>query len=121
MATDGTTTVGVQFGAKWTAGTGFTENGVLLDGRLTKIGAELEWDYDWDHPLRPWHVRHPDGSLDLTLTTRYDKHSRTNAGLMAMEVHQVFGTWSGHVSDDDGRRVEVDGIQGFAEESRSRW
>jgi hypothetical protein len=45
--------VGVQFGAKWTEGTGATENGVIVDGRLTKIGAELLWDYDWDRPMRP--------------------------------------------------------------------
>ena len=24
-----------------------------------------DWDYDWDQPLRPWRVHHPDGSLDL--------------------------------------------------------
>lgn len=31
--------VGVQFGAKWTEGTGFTENGFIVDGRLNKIGG----------------------------------------------------------------------------------
>jgi hypothetical protein len=122
IATDGRTTVGIQIGAKWTEGTGFTENGMIIDGRLTKIGAELTWDYDWDHPMRPWRVSHPDGSVDLTLTPDFDKHSAVNALVLATEVHQVFGRWSGHVTDDEtGRRVEVDGIQGFAEESRSRW
>lgn len=121
IATDGETTVGLQFGAKWTDGTGFTENGVLIDGRLTKIGAELDWTYDWDRPLEPWRVRHPDGSLDVTLTPVHDKHSRLNAGVLATEVHQVFGRWSGHATDDEGRRVDLDGILGFAEESRSRW
>ena len=44
--------VGLQLGGKWTEGTGATENGVIVDGRLTKIGVELEWDYRWDDPLR---------------------------------------------------------------------
>lgn len=113
--------VGLQFGAKWTEGTGHTENGVIVDGRLTKIGTELEWTYDWDRPLEPWRVRHPDGSLDVTLAPIYDRHSRANALVLATEVHQVFGTWSGHVTTDDGTRVDVVDIQGFAEESRSRW
>ncbi len=113
--------VGVQFGAKWTEGTGFTENGVIIDGRVTKIGQELVWDYDWDHPLEPWRVRHPDGSLDLTLTGRHDRHSRTNALVLSSEVHQVFGTWTGHVTDDAGTVHRVEALQGFAEESRSRW
>ena len=113
--------VGVQFGAKWTEGTGHTENGVIVDGRLSKIGAELEWTYDWDQPLQPWRVRHPDGSLDLTLAPVHDRHSATQALLLATEVHQVFGRWSGHVTTDDGAVHHLDGAQGFAEESRSRW
>lgn len=113
--------VGLQFGAKWTEGTGFTENGVIIDGRLTKIGAELNWDYEWDHPLRPWRVSHRDGSLDVTLTPRYDRHSKVNAVVLGSEVHQVFGTWTGHVTDDAGVAHQVDSIQGFAEESRSRF
>jgi len=40
---------------------------------------------------------------------------------MGMEVHQVFGHWSGHVTGTDGRRHEVSGLQGFAEECRARW
>jgi len=44
-----------------------------------------------------------------------------NALVLRTEVHQAFGTWSGHVTAEDGTRHHVDGIQGFAEESRSRW
>ena len=113
--------VGLQIGAKWTEGTGLTENGVIIDGRLTKIGAELGWDYSWDNPMRPWRVTDPSGHLELELTPRYDKHSRTNVGVLSTETHQVFGDWSGWVADDDGQRVEFDDLQGFAEESRSRW
>jgi hypothetical protein len=113
--------VGVQLGGKWTEGTGATENGILVDGRLSKIGEELVWDYDWDHPLRPWRVRAPSGVLDLTLAPRYDRHARTRALLLATEVHQVFGTWSGRVVPDGRGALRLEGIQGFAEESRSRW
>lgn len=120
-ATDGETVVGIQVGAKWTEGTGFTENGVLIDGRLTKIGDELDWDYDWDATMDPWRVHHPDGSLDLTLTPTFDKHTGRIAGIAGMEVHQVFGRWSGHVTDSAGVRFEVDGILGFAEECRALW
>ena len=120
QAADGAV-VGLQFGGKWTDGTGFTENGVIVDGRLTKIGEELVWTYDWDRPMEPWRVEHPDGSLDLVLSPTYDRHSRVNAVVLATEVHQVFGTWSGHVTTDAGTVHHVDGLIGFAEESRSRW
>lgn len=113
--------VGLQFGARWTEGTGATENGVIVDGRLHKIGEELEWTYRWDAPREPWRVRHPDGSLDVTLDTRFDKHSKVEAGLLGMEVHQVFGRWSGHVTAEDGAVHHLDGALGFAEEARNRW
>ena len=113
--------LGLQFGAKWTEGTGFTENGVIVDGRVTKIGEELIWAYEWDHPLHPWRVHHPDGSLDVTLSPTFDRHTKVNALLLASEVHQAFGTWSGHVTSDDGQRHQFEHLVGFAEESRSRW
>jgi hypothetical protein len=113
--------VAIQVGGRWTVGTGATENGVIVDGRLTKIGAELDWDYDWEAPMRPWRVRHPDGSLDLTLTPRHDRHAKVQALVVATEVHQVFGRWRGHVTTGEGRSLTVDGIAGFAEEARSRW
>jgi hypothetical protein len=33
----------------------------------------------------------------------------------------VFGTWSGRIVTDDGLALEVEGLQGFAEEARQRW
>lgn len=114
--------VGLQVGAKWTEGSGFTENGLLVDGRLSKIGSELEWRYDWDEPLRPWRVVDPAGQLDAVLTPRFDKHTLIDVSAdLGTEVHQVFGTWSGRLRSDDGLALEFTGLQGFAEESRQRW
>jgi hypothetical protein len=112
--------VGLQFGAKWTEGSGFTENGLIVDGRLSKLGSELRWEYDWDQPMRPWHVHDPGGQLDVVLTPRFDKHSKLG-GDDGSETHQVFGTWSGRLATDDGLELELDGLQGFAEEARQRW
>jgi hypothetical protein len=117
----GGTVVGLQLGGMWTEGTGFTENGVLVDGRLTKLGEELRWHYDWDEPMRPWRVEAPGGRLTLELEPRFDKHTRVEVGVMGTETHQVFGRWRGSFVTDDGARLELDGLQGFAEESRSRW
>lgn len=114
--------VGLQFGGKWTEGTGFTENALCIDGRLTKIGEELSWDYSWDAPMRPWRVRTPSSDrVDVTLTPTYDRHEGVNLGVAAMEVHQCFGTWSGRVAGDDGVVRHIHQIRGFAEEARNRW
>ena len=114
--------IGLQFGGKWTEGTGATENALCVDGRLTKLSDELEWTYDWDRPMEPWTVRsRADDRVDLTLTPTFDRYDSTDLKLLQMVVHQCFGTWSGRVVGDDGVPVELDGIRGFAEEARNRW
>lgn len=114
--------IGLQFGAKWTEGTGFTENGLIVDGRLSKIGSELSWDYDWDNPMRPWRIVDPRGQLDTVLSPRFDRHSKMDVSPeLGSETHQVFGTWSGRLVTDEGQALEFSGLQGFAEEARQRW
>jgi hypothetical protein len=114
--------IGLQFGAKWTEGSGFTENGFLVDGRLTKVGRELDWQYQWDDPMAPWRITDPDGQLDVTLTPRYDKHTKVgDDGGFGSETHQVFGTFAGTVRTDDGHTYPFEALQGFAEEARQRW
>jgi hypothetical protein len=117
-------TVGLQFGGKWTVGTGFTENALCIDGRLTKIGEELAWDYSWDDPMRPWRVTSATGVVDLTMTPIHDRHRATKALVLSTEVHQVFGHWTGTIRPDGGEPIEIGPehrLLGFAEESRSRW
>lgn len=114
--------VGLQFGGKWTVGTGATENALCIDGRLTKISEELEWTYSWDAPLRPWRVRTPDSDrVDVTLTPSFDRYDNTDVKVLKMQVHQCFGTWSGRIVADDAVPVTLAGIRGFAEEARNRW
>jgi hypothetical protein len=120
-ARSGEHVIGLQIGGKWTAGTGFTENAFTVDGRLTKLGRELEWRYDWDAPMGPWTVRDPGGQLDMVLTPRFDKHTKVAGRKRGSETHQVFGTWSGRVVTDAGDLYEFSDAQGFAEEARQRW
>ena len=71
--------------------------------------------------MKPWRVADPEGQLDVTLTPRFDKHSKLDGGAQGSETHQVFGTWSGRLRTDEGLELELDGLQGFAEEARQRW
>lgn len=109
---------GLTLGGKWTDGTGITENGLFLDGRLHKIGADLTWEHDRGDWLRPWRIHGP--GVDATFTPFHEKVSRTNLGVVANETHQCFGHWSGWASAD-GERVDLDGLVGWAEEARNRW
>ncbi len=111
--------VGLQLGGQWTDGTGATENGVFLDGRLEKIGAELAWRYDRSDFLRPWTVR-ADGVAELTFTPIVERRAKIDLGVGRSELHLCFGRWSG-VVHAHGRAIAIDGALGWAEEHRARW
>ncbi len=114
--------VGLQFGGKWTDGTGMTENALCVDGVLHKIGAELTWTYDPRDWLRPWTVTDDrESRIDLRFTPIYERKAKTQALVIATEVHQCFGMWSGDVVLDDGKTLRISDLRGFAEEARMRW
>jgi hypothetical protein len=114
--------VGVQLGGKWTDGTGMTEGSLVVDGRLSKLSEELVWEYDPGDFLRPWHVRTPRSDrVDLAFTPDFDKRGRLQAGIAASRTDQCFGQWSGRIVPDDRVPIEVDGLQGWAEECTWRW
>ena len=114
--------VGLQLGGKWTAGTGMTENALCIDGRLSKLSEELVWTYDTSDWLRPWTIRTPSSDrVDLVFSPTYDKRSRLNLGIASTSVDQCFGTYAGTIVGDDGRRLSVDGVFGWAEEATWRW
>ncbi|MGI5163234.1 DUF2804 domain-containing protein [Spirillospora sp. CA-253888] len=113
-------TVGLQFGGKWTAGTGMTENALCVDGRLSKIGEELVWEYgDF---TEPWRITAPaSGEVDLVFTPFHERTARINAGVLLNDTHQCFGHYSGTVRPDGGDELRVDGLLGWAEQVHMRW
>ena len=110
--------VGLQFGGKWTDGTGSRENAVTIDGRLYPIHEDITWDYEVGNWEAPWHLHSP--SVDVWLEPLWDHDAVTDLGVLAMKAHQVFGYFSGTVVVD-GRELVIDNMLGFAEDVRNRW
>lgn len=110
--------VGLNFGFGFGDDSAATENTLLLDGRIHKLGA-VDFSYDNTDFMRPW--RMASDRLDLTFTPFLDRTAKTNLLLIRSEVHQMFGHYSGTVVDDAGNDVHIDGVVGWAEEHRARW
>jgi hypothetical protein len=106
--------IGVQLGGQWTDGTGATENGLFVDGRLRKIGATLRWSYDHAAFTKPWRVE-GDG-VDLVFTPFLERTAKLDLRVLRTELHLCFGRWSGRVLDRS-----IDRALGWAEEHRARW
>jgi len=114
--------IGLQLGGQWTDGTGSTENGICIGGRLSKISERVEFRYDRADFERPWRIVTPDSDrVDLELAPFYEKQLRGNAAILGGELHLCFGRYSGTVVDDAGDRHRIDDLVGWAEEVQARW
>jgi hypothetical protein len=97
-----------------------TENALILDGRIHKLG-QVDFAYDSRDFYRPWRMASEDGRLDLIFTPTIDRVATTNLGIIASEVHQLFGLYDGAVRSDDDEKLELHGLVGFSEEHHARW
>ena len=96
-----------------------TENMLFYRGRAHKLG-KVRFDLDSDY-MKAWRFRDDEGRLDLTMTPRFDHHTKTSAVFMRTECHQVFGSFTGRAILDDGSALEIDGLTAFAEHAVNRW
>lgn len=118
----GENVIGLQFGGKWTDGTGVTESGLVINGRLSKIGEAIEWDYDTSDYKKPWRLRaRQTGCVDLTFTPFYERTMEVPLGVLGAGVHQCFGRYSGDIRDENGNHFKIRDLIGWAEEMRASW
>jgi len=116
-------TIGLNLGGQWTDGTGMTENGLCIDGRLTKISESLAIEYDRTAWLKPWRVRTPiTDRINLLFEPEFERFSQSgNRNSWFTEVHQMFGRYSGSIRSDEGGPIEVRELFGWLEEHEARW
>ncbi len=112
--------VGLNLGCGFGDTSAATENALILEGRIHKLGR-VDLTYDPRNYKQPWQMVSPDGRVDLTFTPSLERVARTNLLLVASEVHQVFGYYNGTVRTDDGEVVHLEGLVGCAEEHHARW
>jgi len=115
-------TIGLNLGAGWTDGTGMNENGIVIDGVLSKISEDLIFDYSSSAFMQPWSIRTPASKMvNLTFTPFFERVAKTNALILRSEVHQMIGRFSGTVQDHNGDSYPVEDLIGWAEEHYARW
>lgn len=97
-----------------------TENSVLVEDKLHKLG-DVKFTYDNKNFKAPWTMVSPEGRLDLVFTPFFERVAKTDALVLRSEVHQMFGRYNGFAVLDDGERVEIKDLIGWAEEHNARW
>ena len=115
--------VGLNLGGQWTDGTGMTENGICVDGRLTKISEDLAFEYDGAAMMKPWRVRTAaTDRIDLQFQPEFERVSESGRrnGFFS-SAHQMFGCYSGRITSEEGGPIEVAELFGWIEEHEARW
>lgn len=98
-----------------------SENMLFLDGRAHKL-ADVAFHMPAGAPASaPWRFSSSDKRFEMTFTPILDRASRTDLGLLKSDQHQVFGRFTGEVVLDDGAKLSVRDLIGFAEKVHNRW
>ncbi len=120
---------GKRFGFNLGYGFGDTsaasENMLFAEGiahKLEEVSFNIPKDAAGrDDYMKPWTFTSSDGRLNLDFKPIIDRKSKTSLGIIMSDQHQVFGTFSGTVVLDNGERLELDKLTGFAEKVRNKW
>ena len=78
-------------------------------------------DYSHGNYTARWHFSDNNDRLSLQFVPFKERVVEIKLGLIDSEVHQIIGHYSGHVVCDDGERIEVKDLVGFAEDHKARW
>jgi len=116
---------GVPFG--FNLGCGFgddakvcgTENIVYYGDSLIKLNR-MQFAVKAD-PMEPWRLVSDDGRFQAVLTPRYDRDSITKLFVVNNRCHQMFGTFSGQFTPENGAPVSFENVVGFAEHAVNHW
>jgi hypothetical protein len=115
--------VGLNLGGQWTDGTGMNENGICVDGRLTKISEDLALEYDRAAMMQPWRIRttHTD-RVDLLFEPEFERISESGKReSFFSSVHQMFGRYSGTIAPEGGGAITLRDLFGWIEDQEARW
>lgn len=101
-----------------------TENMLFYKGRAHKLS-----NVDFGIPLRngkecwmrAWSMTSDDGRFEMEFVPVIDRASCTDVKLIKSDQHQVFGRFTGTAVLDDGTRIQVKDLMGFAEKVENKW
>lgn len=113
--------VGFNLGYGFGDTTAASENMIFFDGvahKLDRVHFHRPADtYDG----APWRFTSNDNRFQMEFEPILDRAADVNAVVIRSTQHQVFGRYTGFVLLDDGTRLEIENLLGFAEEVRNRW
>ena len=101
-----------------------SENMLFYDGKahkLDQVAFHIPQKDGKDDFLSPWRFTSNDGRFEAVFLPVLDRASNTQVGPLGSDQHQVFGSFTGTATLDDGTVLHLDRFFGFAEKVRNKW
>ncbi len=101
-----------------------TENMLFYEGKahkLSKVDFGIPLRNGKECWMRAWSMTSDDGRFEMEFVPVLDRASCTDVKLIKSDQHQVFGRFTGTAVLDDGTRLEVKDLMGFAEKVENKW
>lgn len=101
-----------------------TENMLFYDGvahKLEDVTFNIPTLDGKDDFMSPWTFTSSDKRFEMEFTPIIDRHSDTNLLILRSNQHQVFGYFNGYATLDNGTKIEIKNLLGFAEKVYNKW
>ena len=119
---------GVDFGFNIGYGFGDTsaasENMLFYAGKahkLSQVTFNIPMKDGKEDYLSPWTFTSDDGRFEMDFVPVINRASCTDVKLIKSDQNQVFGRFSGTAVLDDGTRLQIKDLFGFAEKVENKW
>ena len=97
-----------------------SENMLFYKGKAHKID-EVTFHFDTNDFMKPWKFSSNDGRFEMDFKPIIDRQGKTNILVIKSIQHQVFGYFTGFIVLNDGTKLEVKDLLGFAEDVLNWW
>lgn len=104
--------------------TAATENMLFYNGKshkLSQVTFHIPMKNGAEDYMSPWKFSSDDGRFEMDFVPVLDRHTCADVKVIISDQHQVFGRFTGTAVLDDGTKVEIRDLMGFAEKVRNKW
>ena len=97
---------------------------LFVDGvahKLDEVTFNIPQKDGKDDYMSPWTFTSNDNRFNMEFTPLIDRYDPLDFKFIMMIPHQVFGVFNGEVVLDDGKKLKVNNLIGFAEKVHNKW
>lgn len=114
--------VGLNLSNGWTDGKGYTDNGVIIDGKLHIINEELQFLFDPANVSDTWGIKTKYSTrVQLTFTPFFEENDVFRMKLGKLKIQRVKGYFDGIIELDHGQPLRVRQLLGTIERTVGKW